>query len=158
MRPNQMHAPGRYRDIHHAANAVFSKAELVGECWLLPVAPSHRYPRIGFDGKKWQCSHIVYKSFYGPLDGKFVLHKCDNPRCVRPSHLFLGDQKANCEDRGRKDRHAVGERSGMAKLKTEEVLQIKASSGSNRSLAAEFNVHRSHISRIRSGQRWAHAS
>ncbi len=49
----------------------------------------------------------------GPIpDGLFVLHKCDNPPCVNPNHLFLGTNRQNIEDRHAKKRDASGDRNG----------------------------------------------
>ncbi|MCX6644531.1 MAG: HNH endonuclease signature motif containing protein, partial [Candidatus Bathyarchaeota archaeon] len=43
---------------------------------------------------------FAYKSFIGEIpNGLFILHKCDNPKCVNPEHLYAGTQKDNMQDR-----------------------------------------------------------
>lgn len=60
---------------------------------------------------------------------EFVCHKCDNPLCVNPAHLYLGDAKDNCHDsmyRGTKAyKGAVGERNCKAKLDEDKVRNIR---------------------------------
>jgi hypothetical protein len=77
----------------------------------------------------------------------FVLHRCDNPPCVRPDHLFLGTQKDNVRDMHTKkrDNHPRGEDSGASKLRSQEVKTIRlryAQGGTTYDkLAAEYNVN-----------------
>lgn len=50
-------------------------------------------------GRGTKGAHIVaYELEVGPTEGRWVLHRCDNPPCVRPDHLFLGDVNANNQD------------------------------------------------------------
>jgi hypothetical protein len=66
---------------------------------------SQGYARIWKDSKWQRMSHIVWKESYGLIpQGLFVLHHCDNPRCVNPKHLFLGNQKQNMQDCAAKGR------------------------------------------------------
>lgn len=55
---------------------------------------------------KYQYAHRVsYEIYIGKINNNLcVLHRCDNPSCVKPEHLFLGTQKDNMEDRERKNR------------------------------------------------------
>ncbi len=66
---------------------------------------------------------------HGPIDhGMGCLHKCDNPPCVNPSHLFIGTQKDNVRDAISKNRPVIsygGERNPQAKLTEQQVLEIK---------------------------------
>lgn len=67
----------------------------------------------------------------GPIPaGASVLHHCDNPPCVRPDHLFLGNALDNAQDKVQKGRlrygDARGERNGKAKLTAADVIQLRA--------------------------------
>ena len=49
---------------------------------------------------------VAWEWVNGPIqEGRQVLHKCDNPPCVNPDHLFLGDHSTNMADRSVKGRH-----------------------------------------------------
>jgi hypothetical protein len=64
----------------------------------------------------------------GPIPkGMVICHKCDNPPCVNPDHLFLGTPSDNLRDMVQKGRNAKGEKSGNAKLSVEQVKTIRDS-------------------------------
>lgn len=102
---------------------------------------------------------IAYEYEYGPIpEGMHVCHRCDNRRCVRAEHLFLGTDRDNNHDMIRKGRarHPSGEESGSAKLTWEQVQEIRRlySSGVTRAttLAAMFGVCRGNIHAIVTGK------
>lgn len=52
------------------------------------------------------ATHVLWELIVGPVpEGRWLLHRCDNPGCVRPSHLFLGTQKDNMADCAKKGRN-----------------------------------------------------
>lgn len=68
--------------------------------------PSQIYPVIWHDGRRIRESRYVWAQAHGPIpDGLFVCHHCDNPRCVRLDHLFLGTNRDNQRDVVSKGRH-----------------------------------------------------
>lgn len=97
----------------------------------------------------------------GPIpEGLFVLHKCDNPKCVNPDHLFLGSQQENVDDMIRKGRKVYdaapqGERHGGSKLRTVDVVSIRTSDLPDGVLAKAYGVARTTINRIKSRALWA---
>lgn len=93
------------------------------------------------------------------LRSQHVLHRCDNPACVRPNHLFLGDQARNMEDKVSKNRQNIGQDHGRSKLSELQVLEIirRVSSGErSRKIARDFGISEATISDIKWGRSWAH--
>lgn len=95
-------------------------------------------------------------------DGLWVLHHCDNPLCVNPAHLFLGNHVDNVTDMVRKGRQVKGERAKFTKLSEWQVLEIrrryrpKGGNDSGRSLAKEFGVKPDTIIDIVNRHTWKH--
>lgn len=84
------------------------------DCWLWTGSRnrsrdgSPSYGRIFFDGKTRKAHRVAYELAHGPIPyGLFACHKCDNPRCVNPAHIFLGTAFDNVEDRRSKGRVSV---------------------------------------------------
>jgi len=80
-----------------------------------------------------------------------VLHKCDNPACVNPDHLFLGTRLENNLDRCAKGRTARNERQGASKLSVSDVKAVltRTREGESRaSIARSLGVSHQHISKI----------
>lgn len=111
--------------------------------------------------RKQEYAHrISYMIHHGEiLDGKHVCHKCDNPSCVNPDHLFLGTAHDNHMDMKQKGRHLYGERNNQSILTDDAVRKIKQllNDGlSQEKIARMFGVQQMQISRIKRGLRWSH--
>ncbi len=96
-------------------------------------------------------------------DGICICHSCDNPPCVRPSHLFPGTQYDNLLDMTNKGRrNSSHEQKGVlnhnSKLSEDDILKIKSlyPQMSQQKIADIFGVCQAHISSILSGRRWGH--
>jgi hypothetical protein len=92
--------------------------------------------------------------------GAMVCHACDNPYCVNPDHLFIGDAQSNSDDKVAKNRHLFGERYPKAKLTAADVVDIRrlASIGAD-SVAAigrRYGIGPSQTKRIVKGEKWRH--
>ena len=87
-----------------------------------------------------------------------MLHRCDNPQCVNPDHLFLGTHQDNMRDMAIKGRTWHGSKHRNAKLKPSEVLEIRklyAEGGhTTRSLGVKYGVDSKHIHNIITGKKW----
>lgn len=105
------------------------KSNDVDECWNWQAAVTSKgYGRIWWNGKTRRAHRIAYELTYGAIDNQIeVLHKCDNPSCCNPRHLFLGTQADNMRDREQKHRanHAQNERHGRHKLTDKQVKNIR---------------------------------
>ena len=101
---------------------------------------------------------VAWELMHGPIPGGlFVCHHCDNPACVRPSHLFLGTAKDNAQDMVRKGRRPsnAGGLNGMARLTDAAVVDIRRRYSSGEpvvALAREYRVSAGTVARaVRGG-------
>lgn len=136
------------------------------KCWVWQKALNMwGYGTIGSNPQKLHSAHrMAYFLFYGVHPGELqVLHRCDNPPCINPHHLFLGTNADNVKDKMAKGRHRagkkphgranhpVGERNPAAKLSSAQVREIRrryANGEISTALAKEFNVGRCAVWRI----------
>lgn len=103
--------------------------------------------------KSYKSHRLSYILHVGEItNGLCVLHRCDNPLCVNPKHLFLGYQKDNADDKVSKGRQYKGERHHECKLTDEQVKEIRSYDyyrGLYVYLSEKYNVGRPTISEIR---------
>jgi len=132
-------------------------------CWNWDNSKSRwGYGHINVAGKIKLAHRVSYATLNGAIpDGLCVLHRCDNPACINPEHLFLGTNADNVADKVKKNRQSLigqgkGEKHTMSKLTNKDVLNIRASSLSQNKLAAMYHTTQSNISLIRSRAHWAH--
>ena len=115
-----------------------------------------------FIGKKsFRVHRLSYEHYFGVIpNGIGVCHHCDVPNCVRPDHLFLGNQKDNLLDCKNKKRTTIGIKNAMAKLSDSKIFQIRkiyeSKSETQRSIAKLFGVTQSNVSRIVNKSLWNH--
>lgn len=116
------------------------------------------YGSIGYDGRTVLTHRLAWELANGrpPAADMCVCHRCDNPACVEPSHLFLGTVADNNADMMRKGRHvsSPGERNGSAKLTRQQVEAILADRRPQHIIAREYNVVQPHVSRIKRTTNW----
>lgn len=129
-------------------------------CWLWTGAINRNgYGSFWLNGRVETASRAAYQLLVGEIShGLFVLHRCDNPKCVRPDHLFLGDHATNMRDRNTKGRayRGIGEGNPRARLTATDAVAIRSSRAASRTLAGMFGVSMSTVQRIRSGKQWTH--
>jgi hypothetical protein len=118
------------------------------------------YGQLKIKGIMQRAHRVAWMLRYGPIpDGLFVLHRCDNPPCCNPDHLFLGTQADNIADRRTKGRapDLRGSRNAAAKLSEADVLVIRqrlADGVRQMDIAAEFGITQSNVSLIARGITW----
>jgi len=77
----------------------WGKVDKSKECWLWLGATTEGYGQFGIGRKNVHAHRFAYEVTYGKIpEGLFILHKCDNPSCVRPDHLFCGTNQENMQD------------------------------------------------------------
>lgn len=76
-------------------------------CWVWKGCKKNRYGIFVVQGKQYRTHRLAWTIAYGPIPNNLcVCHHCDNPACVRPTHLFLGTNQDNMDDKIRKGRQA----------------------------------------------------
>jgi len=140
----------------------WSKVDKSGDCWLWTAGRKNSNPQIAYgcfrvDGKTLYAHRLAWELTHGPIPpGLVACHKCDNPACVNPSHLFLGTQANNIRDCATKNRTTQGSRNRHAKLTCDQVGAIRADSRTQRQIAASYDVDTSLICKIKRRKIWAH--
>lgn len=132
------------------------------ECWLWNACTvGWGYGQLRLDDKRSMAHRLSWEIHNGKIPKrKWVLHHCDVPHCVNPSHLFLGthvDNMADMKDKGRTG-FVSGEDAQFSKLTEIEVRTIRLYSEimSNIELSDTFKVHRSTIWKIVTRRIWKH--
>lgn len=128
------------------------------DCWLWLASLCQGYGQIAgtVDGKRRPVSahRVAWELTHGAIpEGLSVLHRCDNPPCVNPAHLFIGTQPDNLSDARRKGRLIDG--LGARKLSDDAYLHILSEPrdrGTGVALARRYGVDEVTISRIRNGR------
>ena len=125
------------------------------ECWVWTAYKKNTgYGIIQHKGKPTRAHRISWILYFGPiLDNRCVLHKCDNPSCVRQDHLFLGTQLQNIADRDKKKRFNPmrGYANGNAKLTEKDIATIRRLYSQNvtkAEIAQMFNISRDYLNKI----------
>jgi hypothetical protein len=115
------------------------------------------YGQIHSKGQTAYAHRVAWELANGPIpEGAFVIHSCDNRRCVNPDHLRIGTYLDNIGDMTGKLRHAHGVKNGQAKLTVKQVKAIRAASGVHTDIAERFGVSQALVSMIRTRRIWKH--
>ena len=138
----------------------WSKVNKSNDCWLWQAAQQRgRYGETKYHSKSFLAHRVSWMLTHGPIPENLrVCHKCDNPRCVNPNHLFLGTDADNIKDRDNKNRTAIFERNGNARTNQKIVRQIRAEYESktttHRNLAKKYGLSKTQIGRIIRQESW----
>ena len=117
--------PNYFKGIKHSTfeESFWAKVDKKGErdCWEWQAS---RHPRSGYgqvnqSGRMKKAHRVAWEFTNGAIpNGIYVCHKCDNPPCCNPNHLFLGTQLDNMNDCGKKGRK-------QTILSEEQVIEIR---------------------------------
>jgi hypothetical protein len=140
------------------AQRFWVKVQITDGCWIWLAGKSKGYGVIGLGGKgnPAYAHRVSWELHYGPIQKHMdVLHRCDNPPCVRPDHLFLGTQGDNNRDRHAKGRDGSTTRGrpNHRRLLSDEQVDFIRASGDRRSvLARQMGVSIACVGRICRGE------
>lgn len=152
----------------------WEKVQKSDGCWNWLGATDGRYGQFFVNGGNVRAHRFAYEQANGPTPvGLWVLHSCDNPRCVRSEHLFLGTNADNQADSVRKGRHGLqqhperaargekvakrGTQNGRAKLSQKDVLEIRrryALGHGPTPLARFYGIHPEQVRKIVNRENW----
>ena len=140
----------------------WSKVDRTGECWIwtgfcMPAG----HGQLTISQKRVLAHRVAYMIETGaPIpEGVVIRHRCDNPPCVRFSHLLPGTQQDNVADMMERGRNQFGTRNGCAILTDGKVRIIKGrlrNGETHTAIAASLGISRSLVSFISEGKRWRH--
>lgn len=174
-----------------AAQRYWSKVDKSGgpdECWpWMAGRDLYGYGRVWFAGRDHPAHRVAYDLSVGPILSReriprrsmmLVCHRCDNPACCNPAHLFLGTDADNMADKVAKGRQATvivcgdrngartrpesrarGSRNGIAKLTEADILTIRESleAGEYQWMIAErYGISTRAVRHVKTGSTWGH--
>lgn len=132
-------------------------------CWEWFRAKTKGYGHFAIKGNFYLAHRFMWIINNGNIpDGLFVCHKCDNPCCINPDHLFLGTNIENLQDainKGIKLGNSKGEKNGRSKLTQNQILNIKHllhCKVPTKRIAEKFGISQRHVQYISNNKTWKH--
>lgn len=148
----------------------WSKVDIRGpdECWIWKAAPrgkkpGQQYGAFWLDRRHQPANKIAWELVNGPMaEGMFACHRCDNPACCNPAHIFPGTNQENTADKVAKGRQVKGARVHTAKITEKDVLNIRsmrppgrrAPNGLPEAIAAQYGITKQYVSEIWGKKSW----
>jgi len=139
-----------------------SNVDHKNECWIwLGYIAKHGYGVSSYRSRTMLAHRLSWIIFKGELDNNLdVCHKCDNPKCVNPNHLFLGTARDNVQDCFNKKRKShKGEKHPGSKIQEKDVIEIfhlRKIGFTHQKIADKFKLTQSCISNILHRRLWKH--
>lgn len=145
-----------------AEERFWEKVDKSSPCWIWRGARSRAgYGVFWFNGRNEHSHRVAYLLTTGPIGGLDVCHRCDNPPCCNPAHLFLGTASDNAKDMVSKGRQysARGEDHASSRLTDAAVLRIRELHGqgvSNFAMARMYGVRSETVRAVVVRKTWRH--
>jgi hypothetical protein len=132
-------------------------------CWNWTGYLNERgYGQFDYNQKTCLAHRVSFILFKEAIpEGLFILHSCDNRKCVNPDHLRIGTNQENMNDKVARGRQAFmkGETNGRSKLKeivVREIIELSNSGISQKEIANQFEINNSTVSKIINKKLWGH--
>lgn len=134
------------------------------DCWWWTASRNKAgYGILNFAGKSKLAHRVAWELQNDAKipDGLSACHRCDQPACVNPRHIYLGTHQDNANDATERGRwnHKRGEDNAVSKLTNKDVREIVArfnNGESGRAIAADYDIGSSVVHNIMSGKTWSH--
>jgi hypothetical protein len=143
------------------ASRFWAKVNKSGDCWIWESHINYAgYGKFMLNRISQSAHRVAWELTNGPIpEGLCICHKCDNPPCVNPEHLFLGTHADNAADRVAKGRGigCPGELNPKAKVSKKDVEDIRrrcASGESRQSVASLYGITAGQVRNITTGKAW----
>lgn len=151
-----------WRKVNKASGVFGATGSYPTECWVwIAHTDKGGYGQFWFRNTMVRAHRVVWIINHGEIEAKkHVLHKCDNPPCVRDDHLFIGVPRDNFNDMSAKGRNFIprGIQHGMSKLSVEDVRNIRDLYGTGEhsyaTLARLYKLDKSQIGHIIRRDHW----
>lgn len=154
----------RRRRYETAESRIARQTQPEGDCIVFTGGQQRRsgHRTISFENHLRGVHRVAWVLANGPVpEGQVVMHRCDNPPCVKLEHLVLGTVADNNLDRDQKGRHRPlpGSKNGNARLTEWQVAEIRVHltrSISQAAIGARYGVSQSLVWLIKAGRAWTH--
>lgn len=142
----------------------WNQVDKSGDCWVWVgaiISTGHPYGFFALNGTRVYAHRFAYEMANGPIPkGMVVCHKCDNPKCVRHDHLFLGTQADNVSDMMQKGRQPLGADCSSSKLTEQMVSDMRREHATGLhtyvELGKKYSINDNTVRRIVNGKLWKH--
>lgn len=146
----------------HLARFVSWHVQRRQACWIWKGNKDRDgYGRTRFNRRSMPAHRAIYLFLGNSIPaGAYLCHHCDVRSCCNPTHLFIGDARANALDAKKKDRHSRGERNGCSHLTDDNIRTIRSLAGKVKqtTLARRFKIRQSSIWMIQNRKQWTHVA
>lgn len=124
----------------------FKKVDKTDLCWNWKSYKSKGYGRFRFNDDMVPAHRFIFELYYDSIpNGMFICHRCDNKKCVRPDHLFLGTRDDNAKDYVAKNRKIY--RFG-SKPKIKRVVNTRCKSILDKKAQIIIDMYKSNLTRF----------
>ena len=137
----------------------WQKVKVGPGCWeWLGAIGSKGYGVANFGGRSRKTHRLMWELTFGPVEnGLHVCHACDNPPCVRPTHLYLATNSQNIQDafdRGLMPQRDPEKYGKLTRAQVAEIRRRRATGERRDEVAAAFGINESTVWRITSRRQW----